>query len=138
MKSIFETKEQYLQFKSAWKKTANTKKLSSTHFALYAVIMEKDILKTFTPVTNKTKLSCSCMQMPYFNAHNALSYIEWIAERATKGETSRQFEWTIKPHFGDVISVENMGKLYERIIKAKNELSVQENVIRKQLGLKEW
>jgi hypothetical protein len=60
MKSVFETKEQYLNFKAAWKKAANNKQsadLNAIHFALYCAVMGKDQYKAFSPVTNKTSLT---------------------------------------------------------------------------------
>lgn len=122
MKSIFESKEQYLQHKAAWKKAANTKELSAIHFALHAVIMGKDIFKTFTPVTNPTKLSCSYNGQPYYTAIRVISDLQWIADQAVKGTIARQYDWYIKPHFGEIITPQIMASLAERILNVKNEL----------------
>lgn len=59
MESIFETKEQYLEFKKNWKKATNDKegtKLEFQHFILYAILKSKDYTRCIADTsTDKTK-----------------------------------------------------------------------------------
>ena len=54
--TIFDTKEQYLAFRTAWAKAAQAKVLTVEHMVLYNLIRNKPIHRGFTPVTNTNKL----------------------------------------------------------------------------------
>lgn len=60
MESVFETKEQYLEMRSNWKKFYNTEGgkecLNAYHFALYALLRGKDWRKCFAINSNQHTL----------------------------------------------------------------------------------
>lgn len=54
--NTFETKEQYLAFRAAWKKAAQEKKLTGAHHVLLNILRSHPIERGFTPITKTTKL----------------------------------------------------------------------------------
>jgi hypothetical protein len=56
MTTYFETKEQYLAFRSAWKKAAQEKKLTGAHHVLLNILRGHPVERGFTPITKTTKL----------------------------------------------------------------------------------
>lgn len=52
----FETKEQFIAFRTAWAKAAQAKKITASHMVMYNIIRGKEIDHGFTPITNHTKL----------------------------------------------------------------------------------
>ena len=61
MESVFETKEQYLEFVDAWKQVVNDedqrKELTLEHFILYAMLKRKDIMKCLSPSSKDSTLA---------------------------------------------------------------------------------
>jgi hypothetical protein len=122
MKSIFETKEQYLQFKAVWKQAANTKKLTAFHFAFYCAVMGKDPFKAFTPVTNLNKLKNNCGNFSYFNVADVYYSVVSMAKLATQEKVSHTFTRNIQPLFGDIITVEMVASLLPRLEETFNDM----------------
>lgn len=58
MESVFETKEQYLEFIKQWKHVTNNpdehKQLTLQHFILYALLRGKDITKCLSPSSKES------------------------------------------------------------------------------------
>jgi len=54
--NTFETKDQYLAFRSAWKKAAQEKKLTGAHHVLLNILRGHPVERGFTPITKTTKL----------------------------------------------------------------------------------
>lgn len=99
-KTIFETKEQYLEFRATWKKIASDKELrlqlTSTHYAVYTLLRDKDLNKAFTPITNKVKLDNGTT--PYAGLDTALRVMHNIirnAKQYQEGPIIPGTEWKI-------------------------------------------
>lgn len=59
MESIFESKEQYLEFIKNWKKACNDKegpKLTFEHFILYAMLRGRDYKKCISPSSSDSTI----------------------------------------------------------------------------------
>lgn len=54
--TTFDTKEQYLAFRSAWAKAAQAKSITSAHMVLFNVLCVRPMHVGFTPVTSPNKL----------------------------------------------------------------------------------
>lgn len=68
--SFFSTKEAYLAFESQWKERAKLRTFTRGDMALRAIILNRNILKSFTPKTNKNALANG--YAPYSMLKNAL------------------------------------------------------------------
>lgn len=65
-KLFFTDKQHYLNFRKAWAEAVNSPKakntkeqygwITSAHMFLFSILAEKNVLKAFTPVTNKNKI----------------------------------------------------------------------------------
>lgn len=112
--NIFETKEQYLAFRSAWAQSANDKNshLRAEHFALYNLLRGKPIERGFTPITNRTKLQNG------IRLNHGLYFAAWEVKRAIEGTkktspdswTKATIERLLAPFHGTV-TVEMLAKL---------------------------
>lgn len=54
--NTFETKDQYLAFRSAWAKAAQDKVLTGAHHVLLNILRGHPVERGFTPITKTTKL----------------------------------------------------------------------------------
>lgn len=99
-KEIFETKEQYLEMKAAWKSRCTTidqdgkiKKeyIPPFHFALYAILCDKDWRKGFS-------------------GNSEASTIEWIERSIFR--TKPQY-LQLKSAFGETVTEEHIEKMRE-------------------------
>ncbi len=76
---FFESKDQYLTFRQAWKSNFKNSKptcdLNGTHHLIYAALRGRDISKCFTPITTINKLHNGMQPYSsYLNAKNKLNY----------------------------------------------------------------
>ena len=129
MKSAFQTKEQYLNFKSAWKQAHDTKELKAIHFAMYCLIMGQDPKKTFTPLQDVNKISNSGSGYPFYSAILAFrSLNDIIRGLGNPNSLGYHYKRQIVPFFGpDVLPPETLMELFGRcnaIIKELEEFSV--------------
>lgn len=76
--SFFSTKESYKSFEAKWKERAAARALTRGDMALRAIMLDRDIFKTFKPKTNKVALANG--YAPYSMLKNALYEINgsWL------------------------------------------------------------
>ncbi|MBN6739151.1 hypothetical protein JKG47_01060 [Acidithiobacillus sp. MC6.1] len=75
--SFFESREQYLAFRAAWKASCHNKDvhLVAAHYALYALLRGRSLDSQFSPVTNKVKMTNG--QAPMGAAERAVRMIQY-------------------------------------------------------------
>jgi len=88
-KSLFTSKEQYLQFVEAFKKASKEKNLTTEHFMLYAILRNKDWRKGFATITNHNKLTCSGMK-PNGTLHHYLMVMRSRCQDAKNMEVMKE------------------------------------------------
>ena len=93
--TYFETKTQYLNFRSAWAAACKDKQLTAAHMVLYNIIRGKSPSRGFTPTTRPSKiLNGHRINGGYYDAVNYLNQMvktsyEWNLGRANKWSDNR-------------------------------------------------
>jgi hypothetical protein len=67
---LLTTEESRYAFRAAFLQLARARKLTAQHMALHAILMGKPLSRTFSPITNATKLANG--QKPWLNALAAI------------------------------------------------------------------
>lgn len=105
MTTYFETKEQYIAFRTAWAKAAQDKVLTGAHHVLFNIVCNKPIERGFAPVTSTSKLQNG------FRINHGLYFAADDLTRVIKGASSDS-SWSkdraeafVKP-FGDAFTIE--------------------------------
>ena len=103
----FETKEQYLAFRQAWKDAINNKThhMTAAHFMLYNIIRGKDPQHGFTPFQRHSKME----GMGYINLGAYMTWSELSSLQANKWYADAR-ERFLAP-FGDTFTEEDFAKL---------------------------
>lgn len=87
-KEIFETKEQYLQFIQSWKDSCLIKEAKDAeHYALYAILRDKDPAKCFATPEQQSQKKLRCQgKTGYETYNNVMSLIKsgYIDDRLMK------------------------------------------------------
>ena len=67
---LLTTEESRYAFRAAFRQLARARNLTAQHMALHAILMGKPLNRTFSPITNATKLANG--QKPWLNALAAI------------------------------------------------------------------
>jgi hypothetical protein len=104
----FETKEQYLTFRNAWAKAAQSKTLTAAHFMLYNIIRGKDPQDGFTPFQRRSKFD----GMGMFNLGAVMANQELRRMQSRIG-SKYGHEWAVRfvEPFGDAFTLEDLKKI---------------------------
>jgi hypothetical protein len=108
---LFTTKEEYLNFKTAWSKLAKEKKITTTMILFYNVVRGKKFKRGFTPVTNQNKLSNGAKPDQAFN--EALWTVRRLAQGLNKWVLADREQFISQ--FGGTVSPELMNTLDQYI-----------------------
>jgi hypothetical protein len=129
--SFFDSKEHYLEFIAAWKKSIadgyherqkythriyvdgshkevelkHPSKLTCVHHLIYNALRKKDLHKSFAPLTSEGKINANAYRDPYYAFRRACDVLD-------RNVTSRwgRTDW-IKEPFGDTVTDEMLIKL---------------------------
>ena len=108
--NTFETKDQYLAFRSAWAKAAQDKVLTGAHHVLLNILRGHPVERGFTPITKTTKLQNGFRinHGLFWAADELRSIVKGAAEDA--GWQKDRAERFIKP-FGDTLTLEQLAEI---------------------------
>ena len=130
--SFFESKEHYLKFVAAWRKSIADgfherslirrtswsgqeiiskcpSKLTCVHHLIYNALRKKDLHKSFRPLTNKDRLA-GCH--PYAAFYKAVNVLKW----ATKNDRIAD---KLREPFGNTVTNEMLLELFETLHNVK-------------------
>lgn len=82
--TVFASREQYLAFVAAFKAIAARRALTPEIMALHALALGKPLGRTFSPVTNTTKLANGCNR--WLGAQQALGCLPYVTYRPDVAE----------------------------------------------------
>ncbi|MDN8078502.1 hypothetical protein QZN30_03715 [Burkholderia multivorans] len=78
---LFADKTARSTFRENFRQLARARKLTAQHMALYAILMGKKLDRTFSPITNTTKLANGLM--PWDGAASALASLAFAPDAAS-------------------------------------------------------
>lgn len=70
----FSSEKQYQQLRSIWRELSSTNSITSQHIAIYTLLRNKPLLRAFTPISNKIKLTNGAQ--PWQGCYSALSGLD--------------------------------------------------------------
>jgi hypothetical protein len=88
----FETKEQYVEFREAFRKLAREKKVNSKIMLIFHTIRGKGPYFGFTPITNPIKLASNCDGKPWFNHEIRINAIKTMITSPSSWSIREQSE----------------------------------------------
>lgn len=105
--NYFNTKDQYLAFRSAWAKAAQSKQLTAAHMMMFNIICGKEPQYGFTPFQRESKWS----GMGIFNRGALTAYQELIYMRERRSTWAQEKARKFVEPFGDAFTLEDFDKL---------------------------
>lgn len=117
-KSLFNSKEHYLEFIKAWKSYVNDPEtcgnLRKEHYALYNILRNKDHRKCFTPITNKNKLDNGCRKYQAFEY--AMDYVtRWARKCESKSTWEVKYAQELLAPFGRTVDLDMLKALGQNV-----------------------
>lgn len=113
MTTYFETKDQYITFRTAWAKAAQAKQLTAAHMVMFNILCGRPHDRGFTPITKTTKLlNGAYLNHGLYFAVDDLKRIVGYAKSVVGSKEAKLSSWNqdrledfLKP-FDGVITVE--------------------------------
>lgn len=118
---FFETKEQYLAFRAAWRAAVNHERakanhdswIHATHHILLNIVRGKEPNYGFTPITNQVKLDNG--SYPWVAYNQALQSLKWIQQSAVSA--TQTYESYIEKRAGWLLKGKTEEQKHEAYVK---------------------